>query len=274
MIKNIFTLIISVMFGFVSAQSVGIGTKTPNASAALDLDVSSLGTNAKKGLLIPRIPLKNTKDQVTIPNPAAGLMVYNTATTSMGTNDVIADNFYFWNGTQWIDCGNYEAAAQILQPQVYFIKDAVKQTLNASNLKTAGEVVTYSSGTEFLNSGNIITRNTTDNTFTINTPGFYELSGMIFYNPSGGTSPTDLDFIFQVLNSSGTWVNVSKTVSVWGDGTTTNSRSLIITPVVVNLNKNDILRAIVKTNLNAPSGPQINPPTGIDFCKALKIQKF
>lgn len=273
MIKNIFTLIISVMFSLASAQSVGIGTKTPNASAALDLDVTSLGANAKKGLLIPRIALKSTTDKVTIANPAAGLMVYNTATTSAGTNDVIADNFYFWNGTQWTDCGNYEAAVQILQPQVYFVRDDSKQTLTAANLKT-GEVVTYSGGTELINTGNMITRNA-DNTFTVNADGFYELSGMLFYNPNGGTTPTDLEFIIQQQNATTkAWTNISSTVSVWGDGTTANARSMIITPVVVNLTKNLVIRAIVKTNLNLPSGPSINPPTGFDFSKALKIQKF
>ena len=56
---------------FVNAQSVGIGTKTPDASAMLDI------TSLNKGLLVPRIQsLTSTKDDVTIPNAATSLLIY------------------------------------------------------------------------------------------------------------------------------------------------------------------------------------------------------
>ncbi|GAB2963665.1 hypothetical protein GCM10027048_35960 [Hymenobacter coalescens] len=51
------------------AQSVGIGTSTPSLSAALDIQSTS------KGLLLPRL---TAEQMLTIPNPDAGLMVYNT----------------------------------------------------------------------------------------------------------------------------------------------------------------------------------------------------
>ena len=54
-------------------QNVGIGTLTPNSSAMLDIDVTSLAT--KKGLLIPRM---NTVQMNAIATPANGLIVYNT----------------------------------------------------------------------------------------------------------------------------------------------------------------------------------------------------
>jgi hypothetical protein len=62
----IFALINSI---FLHAQSVGIGTTSPNNSAALDVSSTS------KGLLIPRM---NTLQRTSIGSPVAGLMVYDT----------------------------------------------------------------------------------------------------------------------------------------------------------------------------------------------------
>lgn len=59
------------------AQSVGIGTSTPNASA--QLDISSTG----KGLLIPRM---NSAAINAISNPAKGLMVLDTAKNQLVFN--------------------------------------------------------------------------------------------------------------------------------------------------------------------------------------------
>ncbi len=55
-----------------TAQNVGIGTPTPDASAQLDI------TAANKGLLIPRVALTSLTDAVTITAPATSLLVYNT----------------------------------------------------------------------------------------------------------------------------------------------------------------------------------------------------
>lgn len=57
------------------AQSVGIGTGTPDASARLEI------SSTNQGVLIPRVSLTSPTDATTIPNPAASLLVYNTNTT-------------------------------------------------------------------------------------------------------------------------------------------------------------------------------------------------
>jgi hypothetical protein len=54
------------------AQSVGIGTNQPDASAALDI------TSRNKGLLIPRVDMRFSN----ILEPATGLLVYNTNNTA------------------------------------------------------------------------------------------------------------------------------------------------------------------------------------------------
>jgi hypothetical protein len=91
--KNMKTLVIIGLFllsiQFSTAQ-VGIGTTSPNASAQLDI------TSSNKGLLPPRVTLTGTGDATTIASPVAGLVVYNTATTS----DVVP-GFYYYNGSAW-----------------------------------------------------------------------------------------------------------------------------------------------------------------------------
>jgi len=68
--------------------NVGIGTTTPNQSAALDV------TSNNKGLLVPRISLQSLTDIITIPSPANSLLIYNTNAAIIG-----GKGFYFNNGT-------------------------------------------------------------------------------------------------------------------------------------------------------------------------------
>lgn len=67
--KSILALsLFTVMGAFAQSGDVGIGTTTPNTSAALDI------TSTTKGLLIPRM---TTAQRVAITNPADGLQVYD-----------------------------------------------------------------------------------------------------------------------------------------------------------------------------------------------------
>jgi len=71
--KNIFTILSIALSQLVFSQ-VGIGTTTPDASSLLDL------TSTNKGFLPPRVALTSGTDAVTIPNPAKGIVAYNTNT--------------------------------------------------------------------------------------------------------------------------------------------------------------------------------------------------
>ncbi len=71
-----------------SFAQVGIGTAAPNSSAMLDVDVSGLAANAKKGFLPPRMD-ETARGLIT--TPAAGLVIYNTTTNQL--------NYY--NGSAW-----------------------------------------------------------------------------------------------------------------------------------------------------------------------------
>tara|TARA_B110000091_G_scaffold151875_1_gene161721 strand:- start:241 stop:495 length:255 start_codon:yes stop_codon:yes gene_type:complete len=77
--KQIFTLLAGVLLTATTYAQVGLGTTTPDASAALDI------TSTTKGLLVPRM----TAAQRDAISPAAtGLMIYQTDGTA---------GFYYYN---------------------------------------------------------------------------------------------------------------------------------------------------------------------------------
>lgn len=84
--KKIYILFLT-LYCLVSFGQVGIGTVTPNNSAALDI------TSTTKGLLIPRV---TQAEKTAIPSPVKGLLVYQTDGTS---------GFWYFNGTIWTPFG-------------------------------------------------------------------------------------------------------------------------------------------------------------------------
>lgn len=63
---------------------IGIGTVTPNASAALDV------TSTNKGMLVPRL---TTAQRTAITSPATGLLVF----------DATTESFWFKSATNWVE---------------------------------------------------------------------------------------------------------------------------------------------------------------------------
>lgn len=279
---KLFSLIIFIYYTTLSAQNVGIGTSTPDASAALDVNVNALPANGKKGILLPRVSLLNNTDATTIDTPANGLIVYNTANNGSGTAAVVADTFYFWNGSKWTDLVNIETVKKELLPQVFFIaeKNATGTTPQTTSpaVNTNPVTVTYSAGSIVLNTGNNITLNS-NYTLTINNSGAYEISGFINYNPNVGiTSATNLEYIIQFSTDGITWTNAAKTTGVWGYGTGLNNRTNNISPIVLNLSKNNLIRCVVQKTVGVNHGTAgnstISAPTGLTYGKVLRIQKL
>lgn len=81
----------------------GIGTNTPDRSAAVEIK------SASRGLLIPRVALMATNVSDPVDNPAESLMVYNIATT-----DDVTPGYYYWKRDdinssipgEWMRLGN------------------------------------------------------------------------------------------------------------------------------------------------------------------------
>ncbi len=105
--QNIFKILFLVIFSTTTFAQVGFGTSTPDADAILELQATD------KALLLPRVALTGTTDVTTVPTPVAGMIVYNTATTTTNGTAVQANNIYMFDGVSWklvVDNGRLESA--------------------------------------------------------------------------------------------------------------------------------------------------------------------
>lgn len=94
------------------AGNIGIGTSSPDVSAALEVDATN------KGFLPPRVSLTGVSDNTTIPNPATGLLVFNTGT-------VLDQNAYYYNSKTpatpvWTLLQPYRADAGVLVKKILY----------------------------------------------------------------------------------------------------------------------------------------------------------
>ena len=87
-------MILTAAFAVISLSAfaqIGVGTTTPDASAALDITASN------KGFLMPRMA---TAERTAIASPASGLQVYDTNTKSI----------WYFDGTVWVEQASGSAA--------------------------------------------------------------------------------------------------------------------------------------------------------------------
>lgn len=83
----------------VLSMEAQVGINNANPQAALDIQSSNYG------VVMPRLALTSTLVESPASNPQgagipAGTVIYNTATTNNGVNDV-SPGLYVWTGTQW-----------------------------------------------------------------------------------------------------------------------------------------------------------------------------
>ncbi|MEX6691138.1 collagen-like protein, partial [Danxiaibacter flavus] len=106
-ILSLLLLVLLAMSARAQEGSVGVGTKTPDPSAILDV------TATGKGVLLPRISLRNINDAETILNPKQSLLVFNTNPDIVGGDGV---GFYYWSGpngspaSTWVLLGKTSSA--------------------------------------------------------------------------------------------------------------------------------------------------------------------
>ena len=81
--KHISTFFLLILFFSAKSQNVGIGTNTPNQSAALEIKDTS------RGILIPRMTMAQ---RIAIQNPGDGLIVYQVDSTK---------GFWYWDTEFW-----------------------------------------------------------------------------------------------------------------------------------------------------------------------------
>lgn len=98
---NIFFAIFSLIATSTLAQvSISNGTPAVTPKGLVDMQ------NSTAGIVYPRFALTSTMIEAPVQNPdgsgnlVAGTVVYNTNTTTTGTNDVYS-GLYAWNGSEW-----------------------------------------------------------------------------------------------------------------------------------------------------------------------------
>lgn len=168
------------------AQSVGVGTASPAASAILDVSSSS------KGTLLPRVALTSSTDQTTIPSPATGLVVFNTGTAGLNSA-----GFVYWSGTEWrmLTSASTAAPSATLDCPAASIDPStlVAGTPYAGYLRvpyTAGNGGKFPAGTAIASSGNTgLNANLLDGTLNYGSGTLvYQLSGTpLLSNPNGAS---------------------------------------------------------------------------------------
>jgi uncharacterized protein (TIGR02145 family) len=101
--KKIFFLMLTLLILSAASMNAQVrigGTTDPHSSAVLDLNATNATNSGALGLALPRVTLQSTEDQSTIPNPVAGLAVYNTVKTGSGATAVVP-GIYVFTGTAW-----------------------------------------------------------------------------------------------------------------------------------------------------------------------------
>ena len=91
------SLFFSFFFSAILFGQVGIGTTSPNQKAALEVSSSN------KGIVAPHVELKTLSDKQTVPNPAEGILVYN---TTVDTDQKLVEGYYSWFDNKWNLIGN------------------------------------------------------------------------------------------------------------------------------------------------------------------------
>lgn len=82
---------LSISLSTLAFGQIGVGTNSPSESAMVDL------VSTEKGFSGAHIGLKSVTDKETIPNPADGLLVYNTSTTTD-----LQPGYYVWIVNKWV----------------------------------------------------------------------------------------------------------------------------------------------------------------------------
>lgn len=290
-IQLLFIALGSFVFGQNTNKAIGIGTANPHSSALLEVNADSLPANGKKGVLFPRVALQTRTDTTTIPNPAVGLMIFNT-TDSTSDELIKANMYYYWNGTSWVDLATSQTFETELYPQIYIVANRGNQAINRTNFNngqsTVVEFTEGSTGSMGVNVGNRV--QLTNNNFRILSGGRFEITGYIGYNPwvpvncttqaTESTCTAGLDLFVQVSTDGGTtWTNISKTSSIWGVGTGDRNRSVMIAPFVMNLATNSLIRlaigkGAITNNHGANGSLNIEPGTGLAYSRLIRIQRL
>jgi len=209
-----------------SAGNVGVGTETPNASAALEV------SSTTKGFLPPRL---NTDQRDAINPRPAGLIIYNTTVNCM----------QYWNGTTWAgNCEGEEAGT------------VVSITCSSAVFSPA----TFTQGTTY--TGTLTVPYTGGNGGTYSQTSFSQ-NGLTFTLPAGTLINGDGNLVFNVAGTPSTAGAMSIPISFGGTSCNVNATVTGGTATVVSLTcSSAVFSPVTLTQGTAYTGTLTVPYTG------------
>lgn len=265
--KKIFTaLLFSVSCSCYFAQ-VGIQTSQVAPSAILEISTNDLPVGNKKGFLPPRVALSNNRDVTTIPSPAVGLFVYNTANAGTFPNNVLANKYYYWNGILWTDLAVSSSLAGYLADRILSLNSTATQAftysaINSTSAGNGGLAVSFADADIVTNAGNIATKS--GDTFIIGITGLYEITGFVNYNPNRTTIAGQqrgcfLNLKLQRSTDNGTsWTDIIGNRTAWGVKATNNLKTAILSSTPVYLTAGQRLRMVIQNPFDVSDASSIH----------------
>ena len=189
-----FVLVLIILLSSMLNAQVGIGTSAPDESAQLDVVASD------KGILIPRIALQSTSDNLTISNGNVNsLLIYNTTFAAD-----ITPGYYYWDGKLWQRLANPDD-----------LLDAV--TTSIDKIKVADGIIDINDDGEPEN--NIFLDDVISNMSSV--VAAEEATTTLVYNENGTLTYTDEDGIQYDIDLAAI-IDAKETVTVIGVATNDN----------------------------------------------------
>lgn len=269
--KKTISAFLYLLFASIHAQ-VGIGTNNPDPSAILELNADD------KGFKGPQINLTGTKDQTTIVDPQKGLLVFNTANSGTNPNNVVANEYYYWNGTDWVNIASQKQIEEVLTPSIYTFSESSSQTFPNINNALVYQEINFSSTTPIVDKGKIVTK--TGNFFTINKNGIYEVSANVYYTPAKDVATNVLSLLNIAVqrkkSGTTTWEDVATARRAWGNNTTTLFQTVFVPSTCIILEAGDQLRLAIANpydvgNLRHGANARIGTNSVIPYSKSISI---
>ncbi|MCH7403720.1 hypothetical protein ACFOUP_11110 [Belliella kenyensis] len=193
----------------------------------------------------------NRFDQSTIPNPATGLLVFNTQNSGVSPDEVYANSYYYWNGTEWYHIPTTRIFEDISVPGVFVLNSNDTQTIG--NINNGEHRAISFPNPQIINAGNIATL-TNNETITILESGLYEVTAFVQYNPSQTADERRAllnTYIEKRDGGSGNWQLIAGGRTSWGRNTTHYLQTAQIPVTVVRLNAGDQIRFTIANKITS-----------------------
>ncbi|NML70816.1 hypothetical protein HHL23_13570 [Chryseobacterium sp. RP-3-3] len=259
---------------------VGIGTTSPNASAILDMDVTSI--TPKKGFLLPRVSLLDRNDNSTIASPATGLLVYSKTTSGIG-NDLIKENsMVVWKNNFWESISNLPEIKMLKVPILYVLTSKDQQNFSPAELGAVNSgspvVISWVAGDVFIDNPDDM--QLTGNQVRFLTDSYYQISGAVNFKPMVSTTGNSTKVIIALQSSTDgiTWSNLFSNATPVEKNAADKTQSIAFEKFIHHFLANELLRFVIyKPNTANPfaanSGIIVNVP-GSDITKTFRIVRI